>query len=165
MTWNGAASQVVVSAKSGQVLGRRVSSSTVHYSRTCGEPEEVIKVEKCDTLARVHVRLESGRDVLQAGKRQAFCHAQIVLVGMTAHTARSGPKVRLVALFVSAMGRKAPDRPNEPERGEGRQPVKPRARIGLQIPRIAQRDEGEPVSSLGAFRLKIWYNERHRREK
>ena len=24
---------------------------------------------------------------------------------------------------------------------------------------------GSPVSSLGAFRLKNWYNERHRREK
>jgi len=90
-------------------------------------------VEKCKGLARVHVRLESGSCVLQAGNGQALRHAKIVLVGMTTDTARSRPKVRLLALFVASMGRKAPYRPNEPERGEGRQPVKPGARIGLQM--------------------------------
>src|SRR5947209_20573628 len=77
--------------------------------------------------------LESGSSVLQTGKRQRLRHAKIVLVGMTAHTARSRPIECLLALFVASMGRKAPDRPNEPERGEGRQPVKPRSRIGLQM--------------------------------
>ena len=90
-------------------------------------------MEKCEDLARVHVRLESGSDALQAGKSQALRHAKIVLVGMTADTARSRPKVRLLALFVSSMGRKAPYRPNEPERGEGRQPVKPRSRMRLEM--------------------------------
>src|SRR5258706_12627428 len=94
-----------------------------HYSRTCGEPEEVINVEKHENLACVHVRLESGSDVLQAGKSQALRDAKIVLVGMTAHTARGRPKVRLLALFVASMGRKRPDRPNEPERGQARDPV------------------------------------------
>ena len=102
-----------------------------HYSRTCGEPEEVINVEKRDNLARVHVSLESGSDMLQIGNSQALRHAKIVLVGMTAHTARSRPKVCLLALFVSAMCRKTTCWPNETERGEGRQPVKPRSRIGL----------------------------------
>ena len=88
-------------------------------------------MEKREDLARVHVRLESGSDALQAGKSQALGHAKIVFVGMTAHTAGGRPKVRLLALFVSSMGRKAPYRPNEPERGEGRQPVKPRARMRL----------------------------------
>jgi hypothetical protein len=46
-------------------------------------------VEKRDNLARVHVRLESGSDVLQADNGQALRHAKIVLVGMTADTARS----------------------------------------------------------------------------
>jgi hypothetical protein len=41
----------------------------LHYSRTCCEPEEIIDLEKRETLARVHVRLEAGSDVLQAGKR------------------------------------------------------------------------------------------------
>jgi hypothetical protein len=104
-----------------------------HYSRTCGEPEEVITVEKREGLARVHVRLQSGSDVLQTGKSQALRHAKVVFVGMTAHTARSRPKVRLLTMVVSSMGRKAPDRPNEAERGEGRQPVKPRARMRLQM--------------------------------
>jgi hypothetical protein len=94
---------------------------------------EVIDREECKNLAPVYVRLKSGRDVLQAGNGQALCHAKIVLVGMTTDTARSRPKVRLVALFVSSMRGKAPDRPNESERGEGRQPVKPRSRIGLQM--------------------------------
>jgi hypothetical protein len=74
-----------------------------HYSRTCGEPEEVITVEKHETLARVHVRLQSGRGLLQAGKSQALRYAKIVLVGMTTDTARSRPKACLLALFVSSM--------------------------------------------------------------
>jgi hypothetical protein len=90
-------------------------------------------VEKRETLARVHVRLESGSGALQVGKRQALRHAKIVLVGMTADTARSRPKARLLTMVVASMGRKTPGRPNEPERGEGRQPVKPRARIRLQM--------------------------------
>ncbi len=90
-------------------------------------------MEKRETLARVHVRLESGSGALQVGKRQALRHAKIVLVGMTADTARSRPKARLLTLFVASMGRKTPGRPNETERGEGRQPVKPRARIRLQM--------------------------------
>jgi len=61
-------------------------------------------VEKRETLASVHVRLESGRNVLQARKRQALCYAKIVLVGMAADTAGGRPKVRLVALVVSSMG-------------------------------------------------------------
>src|SRR5260370_29007363 len=52
---------------------------------------------------------------------------------MTAHTARSRPIARLLTILVSSMPRKAPCRPNETERGKGRQPVKPRARIGLQM--------------------------------
>jgi len=40
-------------------------------------------------LARVHVRLESGSSVFQAGKGQTLRHAKIVLVGMTANTASS----------------------------------------------------------------------------
>ena len=90
-------------------------------------------MEKREDLACVHVRLESGSDVLQARKSQALRYAKIVLVGMTADTAGGRPKVRLLALFVAAMGCKAADRPKEAERGEGRQPVKPRARIGLQM--------------------------------
>jgi hypothetical protein len=90
-------------------------------------------VEKRENLACVHVRLKAGSDVLQAGKSQALRYAKIVLVGMAADTAGGRPKVRLLALFVSSMGRKAPYRPNEPERGEGSQPVKPRSRIGLQM--------------------------------
>ncbi len=104
-----------------------------HYSRTCGEPEEVIDREERKSLARVDVRLKSGSYVLQAGNGQALRHTKIVLVGMTAHTAGGRPKVRLLAMLVAAMSRKAPYRPNKPERGEGRQPVKPRARIGLQM--------------------------------
>jgi hypothetical protein len=47
---------------------------------------------------------------------------------------RSRPKVRLLALFVSSMWAScAHASPNETERGEGRQPVKPRWRIGLQL--------------------------------
>jgi hypothetical protein len=65
-------------------------------------------VEKRETLACVHVRLESGSDVLQAGKRQALRDAKRVLVGLTAHTAGGRQSVRLVALLVSSMGRKAP---------------------------------------------------------
>ncbi len=102
-----------------------------HYSRTCWEPEEVIDREERKNLARVYVSLKSGSGMLQAGKSQALRDAKIVLVGMTAHTAGGRPKVRLLALFVSSMGRKAPYRPNEPERGEGSQPVKPRARMRL----------------------------------
>ena len=90
-----------------------------HYSRTCWEPEEIIDREERKNLARVYVRLQSGRDMLQVGNGQALRHAKIVLVGMTAHTARSRPKVRLLALFVASMRRKAPCRPNETERGEG----------------------------------------------
>ncbi len=104
-----------------------------HYSRTCWEPEEVMDRKERKNLARVYVRLKSGSDMFQAGNGQALRHAKIVLVGMTAHTARSRPIERLLALFVAAMCRKAPYRPNEPERGEGSQPVKPRARIGLQM--------------------------------
>jgi len=75
-----------------------------HYSRTCGESEEVINVEKRENLACVHVRLESGSDVLQAGNGQALRDAKIVLVGMTADTAGGRPKVRLLTTFVSSMG-------------------------------------------------------------
>lgn len=60
-------------------------------------------MEKRENLARVYVRLESGSDVLQASKSQALRHAKIVLVGMTADTARSRPKARLVAMVVSSM--------------------------------------------------------------
>ncbi len=76
-------------------------------------------MEKCKGLAHVYVRLESGSSVLQIGKRQTLRHTKIVLVGMTADTTRSRPIERLLALFVASMGRKAPNRPNEPERGEG----------------------------------------------
>jgi hypothetical protein len=89
-------------------------------------------MEKRENLACVHIRLESGSDVLQARKRQALRYAKIVLVGMTADTAGGRPKVRLVALVVSSMRCKAPHRPNETER-EGSQPAKPRSRIGLQM--------------------------------
>ena len=102
-----------------------------HYSRTCWEPEEIIDRKERKTLARVYVRLKSGSDLFQAGNGQALRHAKIVLVGMTADTARSRPKARLLTLFVASMGRKTPGRPNETERGEGRQPVKPRARMRL----------------------------------
>ena len=57
-----------------------------------------------EDLACVHVRLESGSSVLQTGKRQRLRHAKIVLVGMAAHTARSRPIERLLALFVASMG-------------------------------------------------------------
>ena len=67
-----------------------------------------------DNLARVHVRLESGSDVLQARKRQALRHAQIVLVGMTADTAGGRPKVRL--LPVQAQRGLALERGREEER-------------------------------------------------
>ena len=91
-------------------------------------------MEKRKNLARVHVRLESGSDMFQAGNGQALRHAKRVLVGMTADTARSRPKARLLTLVVvSSMRRKTPSLPNETERGEGRQPVKPRSRIGLQM--------------------------------
>ena len=104
-----------------------------HYSRTCWEPEEVMDRKERKNLARVYVRLKSGSDMFQAGNGQALRHAKRVLVGMTADTARGRPKARLVALGVSSMRRKAPYRSNETERGEGSQPVKPRARIGLQM--------------------------------
>src|SRR5258706_7336109 len=52
---------------------------------------------------------------------------------MTADTARSRPKAHLLALLVSSMRGKAPCRPNETERGESSQPVKPCARIGFQL--------------------------------
>ena len=61
-------------------------------------------MEKREDLAHVHVSLESGRGVLQAGKRQRLRQAKRVLVGMTTHTARSRPIERLLALFVAAMG-------------------------------------------------------------
>ena len=60
--------------------------------------------EERKSLARVDVRLESGSDVLQTGNGQALRHAKIVLVGMTAHTARSRPIERLLAQFVAAVG-------------------------------------------------------------
>ncbi len=87
-----------------QIFGRMLSSTTIHYSRTCWEPEEVIDRKEHKNLARVSVRLKSGRDVLQVGKSQALRYAKIVLVGMTAHTAGGRPKVRLLALFVASMG-------------------------------------------------------------
>ena len=125
--------QVVNSVNVRQFLSRNMGNRREHYSRTCWEPEEVIDRKERKNLARVYVRSKSGSGALQVGKRQALRHAKIVLVGMTAHTARSRPKVRLLTLFVASMGRKAPYRPNETEGGEGRQPVKPRARIGLQM--------------------------------
>ena len=74
-----------------------------HYSRTCWEPEEIIDREERENLARVYVRLKSGRDMLQVGNSQALGHAKIVFVGMTADTARGRPKARLVAMMVSSM--------------------------------------------------------------
>src|SRR5258708_235644 len=62
-----------------------------HYSRTCWEPEEIIDGKERDKLARVDVRLEPGSCALQVGNGQALGHAKILLVGMTAHTARSRP--------------------------------------------------------------------------
>src|SRR6266700_2015349 len=88
-------------------------------------------LKKREPLARVHVRLEPGPGVLQARKSQALRYAKIVLVGMTADTTRGRPKVCLVALFVSSMCCKSPYRPNEPERAESSQPVKPPPRIRL----------------------------------
>src|SRR5260221_3416896 len=114
--------------------GIEVTSSILqHYSRTCWEPEEVIDRKERKKLARVDVRLEPGSCALQVGNGQALRHAKIMLVGMTAHTARSRPIARLLTILVSSMPRKAPCRPNETERGKGRQPVKPRARIGFQM--------------------------------
>src|SRR5260370_16091491 len=92
-----------------------------------------MKGEKGEGLAGGQGRLEFGSSVLQTSKRQRLRHAKIVLVGMTARTARSRPIERLLALLVASMCRKAPCRPNETERGEGSQPVKPRSRIGLQM--------------------------------
>ena len=74
-----------------------------HYSCTCGEPEEVMDREERKSRARVDVRLESGSRVLQTGKRQAFRHAKIVLVGMTTDTAGGRPKVRRLSMLVAAM--------------------------------------------------------------
>src|SRR5947207_14829059 len=97
-----------------------------HYSRTCWEPEEVMDRKERKNLARVYVRLKSGSDMFQAGNGQALRHAKRVLVGMTADTARSRPKARLVTMVVvSSMRRKTPSLPNETERGEGSKQVKP----------------------------------------
>jgi hypothetical protein len=89
-------------------LGGHTNSQTYwphyHYSRTCWRPEEVIDRKERKNLARVYVRLKSGSDLFQASNGQALCYAKIVLVGMTAHTAGGRPKVRLLALFVAAMG-------------------------------------------------------------
>jgi hypothetical protein len=54
---------------SGAILFVKKSSVLTlhHYSRTCGEPEEIIDREERKNLARVYVRLESGRGMLQAG--------------------------------------------------------------------------------------------------
>src|SRR5260370_37920255 len=113
---------------------RNIGIDHVHYSRTCWEPEEVIGRKERKNLARVYVRLKSGSDMFQAGNGQALRHAEIVLVGMTADTARSRPKARLLTMVVVfSMRRKTPSLPNKTERGEGSQPVKPRARIGLQM--------------------------------
>src|SRR5260221_7798454 len=46
-----------------------------HYSRTCWEPEEVMDRKERKHLARVYVRLKSGRDVLQVGNGQALRYA------------------------------------------------------------------------------------------
>jgi hypothetical protein len=75
-----------------------------HYSRTCWEPEEIIDGKERDHLARVDVRLEPGSCALQVGNGQALRHAKILLVGMTAHTARSRPIARLLTILVSSMG-------------------------------------------------------------
>src|SRR2546426_837546 len=111
-----------------------MSTGMEHYSRTCWEPEEVIDRKERKNLACVYVRLKSGSDMFQAGNGQALRHAKIVLVGMTTNTTRSRPKACLVAMVVvSSMRRKTSSLPNETERGEGRQPVKPRSRIGIEM--------------------------------
>ncbi len=68
---------------------------------------------------------------------------------MTADTARSRPKARLVALVVSSMRGKTSCRPNETERGEGSQPVKPCSRIGFQL-HLALLGTDDHVDSLRA---------------
>ena len=83
-------------------------------------------MEKREDLACVHVSLESGRRVLQTGKLQRLRHAKRVLVGMTAHTVRSRPIERLLALFVASIG---PMNRNE-ERVANQSN---HARIGLQM--------------------------------
>src|SRR5216683_1958045 len=147
MTRNG-----VPSPASEAILRRSARSIPIfrHYSRTCWEPEEIIDRKERKTLARVYVRLKSGSDLFQAGNGQALRHAKIVLVGMTADTARSRPIARLLTMVVvSSMRRKTPCRPNETERGEGSQPVKPRARIGLQM-HLAFLRTNDHVDSLRA---------------
>src|SRR5258708_22233822 len=110
-----------------------MSTCPNHYSRTCWEPEKIVARKELNNLAHVYVRLKSGSCVLQVGNGQALRHAEIVLVGMTTDTAGSRPIARLLALFVSSMPCKTPHRPHKTERGEGRQPVKPCSRVGLQM--------------------------------
>jgi hypothetical protein len=142
--------EMVNKVKSEQVLRRRVSTRREHYSRTCWEAEEIIDRKERKILARVDVRLKSGSDLFQAGNGQALRHAKIVLVGMTADTARSRPIARLLTMgVVSSMRRKTPSLPNETERGEGSQPVNPRARIGLQM-HLAFLRTNDHVDSLRA---------------
>src|SRR5258707_11188775 len=81
-------------------LSQAINGRFLHYSRTCWEPEEIIDRKERKTLARVSVRLKSGSDLFQAGNGQALRHAKIVLVGMTADTARSRPIARLLTMGV-----------------------------------------------------------------
>jgi hypothetical protein len=128
-----------------------VSNRREHYSRTCWDPEEIIDRKERDNLARVDVRLEPGSCALQVGNGQALRHAKILLVGMTADTARSRPIARLLTILVSSMPRKAPCRPNETERGKGSQPVNPRARIGFQMDLAFLRTDDHVDSRRAVF--------------
>src|SRR5260370_30855655 len=82
-------------------------------------------MEKLSSLERVHVSLEFSRHLLQTGDGQVVGGAQVVLVAATMEVAMGLPAASPLPSLGVAVGGKAPVRPNEADRGDRRQPLKP----------------------------------------
>jgi hypothetical protein len=89
-------------------------------------------MRKLNSLERRHVSLKGSCCLLQTRQRQDISDAQRALVVALVDGAICSPGARWVPLLGIARGGEPPLLPDEAERGDGRQPLKPRWRIGLQ---------------------------------
>jgi hypothetical protein len=85
---------------------------------------------RLSSLERSHVRLESGRHLLQTVDRQLIGDAQRLLVGALVDDPMGSPRAREATM---AIGGETPLLAHEAERGNGRKPFKPLRRLRHQV--------------------------------
>jgi len=121
---------------------QRIASSEIQHAHSCFISSiRTLQLHLCESrvgegmnqlngLERVAAGLQAGRCVFQSRQRQVIGGAQVVLVAVLMDGAIGAKASRALPSLGVAVGMEAPGLPDEAERGQGSQPVKPLRQVG-----------------------------------